>query len=287
MRPDAKKTLEVLRDEWQDCTRCDLGPRRKNYGGQFVFGEGVRRGIMFIGEGPGVEEDAQGRPFIGKSGELLRRILEGFKFSDYYLTNLVACRSCEHKMDENGLPAFKRSRRKGSVPEPWLIDTPPKPNEWGQCLERLYEEIYLVDPVLIVSLGGTAAEALTKKPVTITKTHGQPIEISVPGAGYDAVLTEKKREWYHKVRGEVVAPVQQSEVRYLMVPALHPAYVLRKIADRGSDSPFRLLAEDIRRAIKVYQEYLRIVFNAPASRVAHSDADWRDIENHYLTHQEE
>lgn len=286
MRPDARKTLDELRDEWEGCTKCPLGEQRQAYGGAYVFGEGRRRGIMFIGEGPGAEEDREGRPFIGKSGELLRRILEGFRFEDYYLTNLVTCRSCEHRLDENNQPMFKNRRGKGP-PLPWLIDTPPKPSEWGKCIERLYEEIYLVDPVLIVSLGGTAAEALLGKPVTITKIHGQPIEMTVPGAGYDAVLTEKKKEWYHKVRGEVVAPVRQSEVKYLLVPALHPAYVLRKLADKGADSPFRLLAEDIRRAIKIYEEYIRIVFQTAQPNIAKSDTDWTDIESHYLSHRED
>jgi uracil-DNA glycosylase len=288
MRPDARKTLDVLRGEWESCTKCPLGVQRDAYGGSFVFGEGRRRGIMIIGEGPGVEEDREGRPFIGKSGELLRRILEGFSFQDYYLTNLVTCRSCEHKLDENNQPMFRNQRGRKGPQVPWLIDTPPKPSEWGQCIARLYEEIYLVDPVLIVSVGGTAAEALMGKPVTITKIHGTPVEISVPGAGYDAVLTEKKKEWYHKVRGEVVAPVRQSEVKYLLVPTLHPAYVLRKLADKDPvNSPFRLLAEDIRRAIKIYEEYIRIVFQAPQPNVAKSDVDWTDIENHYMSHKED
>lgn len=287
MRPDARKSLPKLREEWENCTRCNLGVLRQSYQGQFVFGEGVRRGIMFIGEGPGVEEDQEGRPFIGKSGELLRRILDGLKFKDHYITNLVACRSCEHKIGEDGQPAMRKRRYGKGPPEPWLIDMPPKPNEWGECINRLYEEIYLVDPVLIVTLGGTAAEALIGKPLTITKMHGQPVEISIPGASYDAVLTEKKKEWYHKVRGEVVAPVRQSEVKYLLVPALHPAYVLRKIADRGIDSPFRLLVEDVRRAIKIYEEYIKVVFQVDQPNIAQSDVDWHAIEAQYLQYSED
>lgn len=282
MRPDARKTLPVLREEWESCARCKLGVQRQAHGGQFVFGEGVRRGIMFIGEGPGEEEDQEGRPFIGKSGELLRRILDRMKFNDHYITNLVTCRSCEYRLDENNQPMMRNRRGRKGPPEPWLVDTPPKPNEWGTCIDRLYEEIYLVDPVLIVTLGGTAAEALIGKSVTITKSRGQPLEITIPGAGYDAVLTDKKKEWYHKVRGEIVAPVRQSEVRYLLLPTLHPAYVLRKIADRGADSPFHQLVEDVRRAIKIYEEYIRVVFQVEQPNVAQSDVDWHEIETSYL-----
>lgn len=281
MRPDARKTLQVLREEWESCTKCTLGVQRETTNGSFVFGEGARRGIMFIGEGPGREEEEFGRPFIGPSGDLLRKILTGLGFTDHYITNLVACRSCEHRLDENQLPMFRRARG-GRPPEPWMQDTPPKPTEWGACLARLHEEIYLVDPVVIVSLGGTAAEALIGRPVTITRDHGQPREIQIPGAGYDAVLTEKKREWYHKVRGVVVAPVKQSTVGYILVPALHPAYVLRKIADKGADSPFRLLVEDVRNAIKIYEEYIKYAFNAQIS--TRSDTPGEDVENYY--HQE-
>jgi uracil-DNA glycosylase len=233
---------------------------------------------MFIGEGPGREEEEWGRPFIGASGSLLRKILEGLGFTDHYITNLVACRSCEPRLDENQQPMF-RGGRGGKPKELWMQDTPPKPMEWGACLARLHEEIYLVDPVVIVSLGGTAAEALIGRPVTITRDHGQPREIQIPGAGFDAVLTEKKREWYHKVRGQVVAPVRQASVGYLLVPALHPAYVLRKIADKGADSPFRLLVEDVRNAIKIYEEYIKHVFQAEVSNA--SSTPWEEVESYY------
>lgn len=278
MRPDGRKSLQVLREEWEGCTKCALGLQRQNANGSFVFGEGARRGIMFIGEGPGKDEEEYGRPFIGAAGTLLRKILEGLGFTDHYLTQLVTCRSCEPRLDENQQPMF-RGGRGGRPKQLWLQDMPPKPTEWGPCLDRLHEEIYLVDPVVIVSLGGTAAEALLGKSMTITRDHGQPREIQIPGAGYDAVLTEKKKEWYHKVRGTVVAPVRQSTVGYLLVPALHPGYVLKKIADKGADSPFRLLVEDVRNAIKIYEDYIKYVFQAQIS--VKSDTPWEEVESYY------
>lgn len=283
MRPDARKSLDMLRHQWAKCTQCSLGVQRESFGGQFVFGEGVRRGIMFIGEGPGATEDEYGRPFIGESGKLLRDILEAMKFTDHYITNLVACRSCEHVLDENQQPKFRHPRK--GPPLPVLKDTPPLPNQWKECLPRLHEEIYLVDPILIVSLGNTAAEALTGSNITITKMRGEPRIITVPGAGYDAVLTEKKREWYHKVRGEVVAPVRQSEVEYLLIPTLHPAYVLRKIADRGHDSVFQQLVEDVRKAVKVYEMYLQEVFHATPT--TNSDITWEEVKELFRSNPEE
>ncbi len=282
MRPDARKTLPILKDEWESCTKCALGVQRQNARGNFIFGEGARRGIMFVGEGPNKDEEDYGRPFVGAGGDLLRKVLEGLGFTDHYMTYLVSCRSCEPRLDENQQPMF-RGGKGGRPKEIWMQDMPPKPPEWNACLARLHEEIYLVDPVVIVSLGGTAAEALMGgKSVTITRDHGQPKEIQVPGAGYDAVLTEKKREWYHKVRGEVVAPVRQSMVGYILVPTLHPTYVLKKIADKGEDSPFKLLVEDIRNAIKIYEEYIKYVFQAQVG--TKSDTPWEEVESYY--HQE-
>jgi uracil-DNA glycosylase len=282
MRPDARKSLEQLRRDWENCVRCTLGIQRQNFNGKFVHGEGTRRGIMFIGEGPGRHEEDYGRPFIGDSGNLLRKILKALGFTEHYLTNLVACRSCEHVLDENQQPRFRQNRR--GPPMPVLQDVPPTPPQWRECRERLYEEIYLVDPVLIVSLGNTAAEALIGKPLTITREHGKPVTITVPGRGYDAVLTEKKKEWYHKVRGAVVAPVKQADVDYLLVPTLHPAYVLRKIADKGHDSPFRLLLEDVRKAVKIYEAYLQEVFHMTPTGA--SDATWEEVQHTYYSQEE-
>ncbi len=275
VRPDAQRTLHELNEEWEGCRRCLLGTQRESLQGSFVRGEGRTRGIMFIGEGPGANEDEEGRPFVGKSGEVLRNILAGLRFEDYYITNLVACRSCEPRLDADSQPMFRRrGGRKGPM-IPMMQDVPPKPSEWHQCIKRLYQEIYLVDPVIIVSLGGTAAEALIGKPVTITAMHGNPVEIRVPGAGYEAQLTEKKGVWYRKVKGEVRAPVEQAQVKYLLIPTLHPAYVLRKIADKGADSPIQHLVRDIRRAIETYEMYIEEVFQTKVQPRVEGDLEPR------------
>ena len=95
-----KDALQALRDEIGDCQRCKLLKGRKN----IVFGEGsVDAEIMFIGEGPGEDEDIQGRPFVGKAGQLLTKLIEkmGFKREDVYIGNIVKCR-----------PPFNRDPRK-------------------------------------------------------------------------------------------------------------------------------------------------------------------------------
>jgi uracil-DNA glycosylase len=223
-------------------------------------------------------DDEHGRPFIGSEGPTLRKIFKILGLTDYYMTNLVACRSCEHLTDEQGLPKF-RAQRRGGPPLPVLRDCQPTPIQWKACLPRLQEEIYMVDPLVIVAIGGTVAEALTGKHITIGRDHGQTFTISIPGAGYDAVLTEKKKEWYHKVRGEVVAPVVQSQVHYSMIPTLPMFMVLKKAMDMGTESPFKKLVNDIRKAVRIYEMYLQEVFHQAPS--GNSDVTWEEVQEKY------
>lgn len=277
--PDARKTLAELRQEWVSCRRCSLGLQRESNGGEFVFGQGTRRTIMFIGEGPGVEEDETGTPFIGKSGQLLRSIVHKLGIGEHYISNLVTCRSCEPVLDDHGLPRMRRRQRGPSVP--MYRDTPPLPVQWKTCLPRLHEEIYLVDPIVIVSLGGTAAEALTGHAVTITRDRGSEVHIEIPGAGFNALLTEKKQVWVRKVHGQMSAPVEPSKVRYTLIPTLHPAYVLRKIADQGHNSPFRQIVDDIRKAAKIYELYMQEVHHRSPS--GYSDTTCDEVSSSYLS----
>jgi uracil-DNA glycosylase len=135
-------------------------------------------------------------------------------------------------------------------------DTVPLPTQIAACRDRLIEEIYIVDPVLIVTLGGTAAEHVLDRKVTITKDRGRTVHTFIPGYTMRPVLTEKKGVWTRKVHGEVVRPTEVNEVRYVVLPTLHPAYVLRKIGDRGANSPLRQFGDDIRQAVKIYERYL-------------------------------
>jgi len=273
--PDARKSLGELRAEWADCTRCDLGVRRQNMNGSFVFGEGTKGTIMFIGDGPGESEEEEGRPFVGRSGELLRKVMSRLKFNDYYITNIVTCRSCDAVLDDQGQPRFRRGRGRGPA-LPLYRDQPPTPAQWKTCLSRLYEEIYLVDPKIIVSLGNTAAEALLGRSITITRDRGQEVTIKVPGAGFDASLTEKKQIWYRRVNGQLVNPVTQSTVDYLLIPTLHPTYVLRMIGDLHPEkSPFAQFTKDLRKTLKIYEHYMQEVFHQLPT--ATSDVSYEEL----------
>lgn len=232
-----------------------LGKRRLAVGGEFVAGEGAPGGILFLGEGPGRVEENLGRPFVGEAGQLLRDVLGKLNFRHAYLTNIVPCRSCEALID----PATNTPRLtdgKYGPPRIMYRDVVPKPLEIDACLARLYEEIYIVDPVIIVTLGVTAAEALLKKRVPILTARGATQHCAIPGATDRAEHTEKRQVWGRKHLGEWRFPTTTNEVRYLVLPTLHPAYVTRKMNDQGASSPFRQFADDIKKAVRIYEKYM-------------------------------
>lgn len=144
--PDEFKSLEEITAHISNCTNCGLCQERNST----VPGEGSGDSpdIMFIGEGPGAEEDAQGRPFVGKAGQLLDKMVEamGYARDEVYIGNVVKCR-----------PPGNRK---------------PLPEEMDMCLPYLRQQIKLIQPKIIVGLGGTAMEGLLGKPVGITRMRG-------------------------------------------------------------------------------------------------------------------
>jgi uracil-DNA glycosylase family 4 len=142
--PGLEKTsnLEELRTFIGDCSRCKLSHSRTH----LVFGVGNPQArLMFVGEGPGADEDAQGEPFVGRAGQLLTDIIErgmGIGRKDVYITNVVKCR-----------PPGNRK---------------PEPDEMSACEPFLWRQIELIRPEVIVALGSIAAQRLlgTKTPIT-------------------------------------------------------------------------------------------------------------------------
>ena len=140
-------TLDELEIKCKNCTKCDLCEGRTN----LVFGIGKKDAdIMLIGEGPGENEDLQGQPFVGRSGQLLDKYLAAVDLdrrTNIYIANIVKCR-----------PPHNR--------EPQFV-------EQKCCSEWLRRQIALVDPAIIVCLGRIAAKAIIKEDFNITQEHGQ------------------------------------------------------------------------------------------------------------------
>jgi uracil-DNA glycosylase len=142
----ADETLEDIRRDLGDCERCKLFSTRTN----IVFGEGASKAeLMFVGEGPGADEDASGRPFVGRAGQLLTKMIEAIdlKREDVYIANVVKSR-----------PPGNRT---------------PESDEVKACIPFLFRQISAIRPKLIVTLGNPAMQALLDTKIGITKMRGQ------------------------------------------------------------------------------------------------------------------
>ena len=260
-KPDFRQTLTELHDQWSSCQACSLGISRIQVGGSFVFGEGDLGGLMLIGEGPGREEELQGRPFIGPTGTILRSILEVLQFSSVYITNAVCCRSWDYAYDPQGNKRTRFNKRAGK--EEYIIqDDPPKNPQLNACRPRLLQQIYLVDPILIVTLGGKAAEILLNRKVTITTDSGKLFHMEMPGASVIPQLTPKGAWARYKGAGtakHLITPVQQHIVKYPVIPLVHPAYAKANEKDQRRDAPMSLLLNGFIDIHKIYTTYMHEV----------------------------
>jgi uracil-DNA glycosylase family 4 len=130
---DRISALQLIREDIGDCTRCALHKGRN----KLVFGDGSATArLMFVGEGPGADEDAQGIPFVGKAGQLLNNMIAamGLKREEVYIANVVKCR-----------PPGNRT---------------PEPDEGNTCSPFLFRQIDVIRPQVLVALGATAATYL-------------------------------------------------------------------------------------------------------------------------------
>lgn len=285
MDVDARKPLGQLQGEWSTCQRCPLGERRLHVGAHFVPGVGYPRSVMLIGDGPNEESEQIGAPFVGRSGGILRAILARLGLKEYYLTNLVACRSCVPQTNASGEPM---QRRIGGVMTPVYKDETPIPAHIAACRPRINEEIYLVDPTVIVGLGPKVCEALTGRAANLARDNGEARPISIPGASRVAELTDKGA-WLRKVKGQWIQPVARSEVRYHFVPTYHPLDVERVMDDMSSNSVFNKFIAALRTAVQTHDAYLEGAYGmTPANRGQATDLDLQHVaQQEAQTHHEE
>ncbi len=145
-----KLTMEELTAKILRCTRCTLARTRNNV----VPGEGVLNpDVLVIGEGPGYDEDMQGRPFVGKAGMLLDKMLNAIQLdrkTNTYIANVVKCRPPENRN--------------------------PFPDEQSACFSFLETQIHLLKPKMILCMGKISIEKLMKQSVSINQSHGQIFE---------------------------------------------------------------------------------------------------------------
>lgn len=144
-------TLEEIRRELGDCKRCKLHRIRRT----LVFGEGKEKArLMLIGEGPGYDEDVQGRPFVGRAGQLLTKILQsiGLQREEVSIANIIKCR-----------PPQNRN---------------PEPDEIQSCYPFLMKQIQAIQPRIICALGTFAAHTLLQTDAKITSLRGRIFDLA-------------------------------------------------------------------------------------------------------------
>jgi uracil-DNA glycosylase family 4 len=148
----SKESLLQIIQDIGDCQRCRLHTGRN----KIVFGTGNERSpLVFVGEGPGADEDAQGVPFVGRAGQLLTQMIEGtakkeginIRREDVYICNVVKCRPPDNRT--------------------------PEPDEMEICGQFLYRQLVTIAPKAICVLGGTAAKAITGHKEGVTKMRGK------------------------------------------------------------------------------------------------------------------
>jgi DNA polymerase len=173
--PQARPTLEQVRADLGECTRCKLHRHRT----QIVFGVGNPNArLVFVGEAPGADEDAQGEPFVGRAGQLLTKIIEamGMKREDVYICNIIKCR-----------PPNNRT---------------PESDEIVACQPFLLQQLQAIAPRFICALGGPATQTLlqTKEPISRLRGrfhdfHGIPLLPTFHPAFLLRNPNEKKTVW--------------------------------------------------------------------------------------------
>lgn len=152
--PAAAEKLSTLEDTLRDCRKCGLCEGRT----QVVFGVGSPEArLLFVGEGPGFHEDKQGEPFVGQAGKLLNELLAGIGLerAQVYIANVVKCRPPENR--------------------------DPTPQEIEACSPHLFQQIEIIRPQVICTLGRFATRLLTGSELSITAIHGKAKEAEVGG----------------------------------------------------------------------------------------------------------
>ncbi len=186
--PTKDETLEQIRADLGDCRRCRLASGRKT----IVFGQGnPKADLVFVGEGPGADEDEQGLPFVGRAGQLLNRMLQsvGIKREDVYICNVVKCR-----------PPGNRT---------------PEPDEIEACSPFLFRQIQSIRPRLVCCLGAPAVRTLLGVKEGITKIRGRFYDF----AGTKALATVHPAYILRNAREEHILREDFEKIRhYLKAP---------------------------------------------------------------------
>lgn len=218
-----QEKLSALEERWDGCRRCELCRTRNN----IVFGEGSPDAdILVVGEAPGEQEDAHGRPFVGPAGAVLDVFVDSVALnrnSDLFVTNTVCCRPTMPVEDE----------RTGEVR---IENRQPNKDERLCCKPRLLETIYVIDPMIIITLGKVPYQVLFGKAPKMESLRGNIQTLHMQG--------------------------RNTEIRYPVMPLYHTAYLLRT-HDKRAEGPWGKTMSDWVKVCNII-DHLREVYYGTA-----------------------
>lgn len=250
--------MSALQASWKGCKKCQLGEMREmeNHLGQFnslgepadvVFGAGnPEADILIVGEAPGEFEVRVGYPFVGPSGNLLNQILAATS-GDPAIKKRWKEYMQERKHTENSTAAFSNDITEWRQNEFFITNTvgcrPPEnrtpiPPEMAACWERLWNIIYIVDPILIIACGNSAVAACARrKNAKVTRERGKIHDVV-----YDGKL---------------------GPMTYTVMPVFHPSYLLRKADWNTAGGDFEKTLDDFRRAFQIVDRLRFMNYGTP------------------------
>lgn len=202
--------LAAVHAQYNECVRCPLGPTRI----KFVFGVGHPASkVLFIGEGPGYQEDRLGEPFVGKAGQLLDKMLAAIGLSrrtNAYIANIVKC----HPMADPSTPDARGN------------DRPPTPEEVASCSPILLRQIAVIQPRVIVTLGSPSSKMILRTTEGISKIRGKlfpfPVDAFYPDE-LPSTLDGDESSLPPRLDSAVRGRLRDIQV----LPTYHPAALLR------------------------------------------------------------
>ncbi len=241
--PTKMDSLLWLHQTWSQCRGCNLCQERQNV----VFGYGNPDAqVMIIGEAPGETEDRTGYPFVGAAGQLLDMYLAQSSDKEVVQEIFDKLNAARNSRDKEG---YRLELRNNLLDEIYFTNAvmcrPPEnrdpiPKELEACRARLFEQIYLVDPVLIITAGRIASEAIIGKKISITSQRGELFDVEIPGK----LHTEQK-------------------LRYPVLAILHPSYLLRKNDFRQKGGEGQKTYNDFIRTMNVIDKFNEAHYGQP------------------------
>lgn len=228
-----RAVLSTLK-EWEDCEKCELGKQRakkhldsEGRAGHIVFGDGsVETDLVVIGIGPGENEDIQGSPFVGESGQVLDEYLGevGIIREDIFVMNIVACRPFSQSID------FKTKQNKEENRDP----TPP---EREACRPLWQKLLYIIDPLVVVVMGRpTVLEVAGLRSVSMRDVQGTVMTGQIPG---------------------MVLPTT-----YTIIPMYHPAFLSRS-GDTYQGGPWHQALVSWKRTVYILDQLRNLYYGTP------------------------